>query len=315
MSDAARLEVMSKHRQQDVLRAELDKLRGAISAASTGNFTVEIPDSAIEDTQLLSSDLRQMFGDLRTTIGRFASDSLIVRDRATQMARAATEVLTVAESQRGSVEKIGEATLKLKGTIDEIRKALDGATQENDNANRQAELSEVAIRQSETSIAEMLASAQRIDKIVGEIQDIAEQTNLLAINATIEAARAGEAGKGFAVVASEVKDLAKKSNTAAQNIASLIQVYLRCVDQSSKAGIDTTEQLRQIIGAVHSIQNRISEVVHSTQRQAEQTEQVDRLIQDVAASATQSCLRISQDSQQFQQIAETLSHQTRRFRV
>ena len=67
-------------------------------------------------------------------------------------------------------------------------------------------------------IEQLGSAANDIGKVIDEIQDIAEQTNLLALNATIEAARAGDAGKGFAVVATEVKELAKQTAAATEDI-------------------------------------------------------------------------------------------------
>ncbi len=60
--------------------------------------------------------------------------------------------------------------------------------------------------------------AEKIGEVVKLIHSIAAQTNLLALNASIEAARAGEHGRGFAVVASEVKQLAKQTAGATEDI-------------------------------------------------------------------------------------------------
>ncbi|MCB0337564.1 MAG: PAS domain-containing methyl-accepting chemotaxis protein, partial [Bdellovibrionales bacterium] len=65
-------------------------------------------------------------------------------------------------------------------------------------------------------------SSKEIGMVIKVITSIAEQTNLLALNATIEAARAGEAGKGFAVVANEVKELAKETASATEDISNKI---------------------------------------------------------------------------------------------
>lgn len=72
-------------------------------------------------------------------------------------------------------------------------------------------------------VDELGNTVQKIGKITEVISKISEQTNLLALNATIEAARAGEAGKGFAVVANEIKELARQTAEATQQIKGQIE--------------------------------------------------------------------------------------------
>ncbi|GAA4113942.1 hypothetical protein GCM10022215_11640 [Nocardioides fonticola] len=126
--------------------------------------------------------------------------------------------------------------------------------------------------------AEVVAGLERASKeigqVVGVIATIAEQTNLLALNATIEAARAGELGKGFAVVASEVKELARSTAHATEDVEKRIGAV---VDGAGAAG-GTLASITEIVGRIETLQREIATAVE------EQRTGADRLHQTVRAA-------------------------------
>jgi methyl-accepting chemotaxis protein len=101
------------------------------------------------------------------------------------------------------------------------------------------------------TIGRLNESSVRIGDIVIAISDIADQTNLLALNAAIEAARAGDAGRGFAVVADEVRKLAEKTQTATQEIVSIIK---QLTDDAKSADSDMESAQVNVGKGVSAIQ-------------------------------------------------------------
>jgi methyl-accepting chemotaxis protein len=118
-------------------------------------------------------------------------------------------------------------------------------------------------------------SSEQIGHVVKVITGIAGQTNLLALNATIEAARAGEAGKGFSVVANEVKELAKETASATEDISTRIAV----IQEDAKNAVTAIEKISEVIKRINDTQSVIVGSVH------EQTAATSQIAKDMAETS------------------------------
>jgi methyl-accepting chemotaxis protein len=149
------------------------------------------------------------------------------------------------------------------------------------NAHQAAKVASTAVSaagEANATVAQLGVSSAEIGKVVKVINAIAQQTNLLALNATIEAARAGEAGKGFAVVANEVKELAKQTASATEDIGSQITAIQRDTNHAVTA-----------IGSVNGVILQINEIsatiAASVEEQSATTNEMTRNASEAAISA------------------------------
>jgi methyl-accepting chemotaxis protein len=125
-----------------------------------------------------------------------------------------------------------------------------------------------------------------IGGVVKTITSIAEQTNLLALNATIEAARAGEVGKGFAVVANEVKELAKETARATEDIGGKISA----IQQDTRLAIDAIRHIQAIITRINEIQTSIASAV---EEQTATTREIGRNVTEAAKGTSEIAANIT----------------------
>jgi len=169
---------------------------------------------------------------------------------ATETERMAGDVSQSSHKIMAVVESVASATEQLQASIREI----------SSQAHRAAESAATAVsaaQKSKDSLANLQSIGGNIGQVVKLISSVAHQTNLLALNATIEAVRAGEAGKGFAVVAHEVKELAKQTASATNQITSQIE----SINDDTKRAIDSIKQIDSLVERLHDTSNDIAAAV------------------------------------------------------
>ncbi|MEM0950781.1 MAG: methyl-accepting chemotaxis protein [Cyanobacteria bacterium P01_H01_bin.74] len=154
------------------------------------------------------------------------------------------------QEMTSSVNSVVASITQMSNSITEIAKNTTQASQITDMAKSTAE-------NTRTSVNTLGQSAAEIGVIVDAIKSIASQTKLLALNATIEAASAGEAGKGFAVVANEVKELAKESADASENISERIEE----MQSNTKKAVTSIGEIYDVIMEINDIVVSISAAV------------------------------------------------------
>jgi methyl-accepting chemotaxis protein len=185
-----------------------------------------------------------------------------------EMSANMTSIASATDEVTSSVNTVATAIEEMSASLGEVAK----------NSGNAAEVAAQAVDTAQTTSRTVDAlgqSAQEIGKVVEMITGIASQTNLLALNATIEAASAGEAGKGFAVVANEVKELAKQTSSATEDI----RVQVEEMQGNTEQAVEAIRRIVEVIGEINTISANIAAAV---EEQTATTNEISRGVGDAA---------------------------------
>jgi methyl-accepting chemotaxis protein len=238
-------------------------------------------------TGQIASSVLVLQQNLRHAIKEISDNSMVISSSSEELAAVSAQLNSYAEessSQAHAVANtsasVSQSTQVVASSAEEfsasIREISINAMEASNVANKAVQIAS----NTNSQMAKLRNSSVEIGAVLGVISGIAEQTNLLALNATIEAARAGELGKGFAVVANEVKELARSTAKATNEIGNSINT----IQSDAKSAIESLEEITQIINKISDISNVIAAAV---EEQAATVGEISRSIFTSAAGSSE----------------------------
>jgi methyl-accepting chemotaxis protein len=269
----------------DLLRRQVEQMLDVVSAAAGGDLTKEITVSGDDAMGRMGEGLAAFLGTLRGSMAEIGQTAQALAAAGEELSAVSEQMIGNASSTSSQAENASSVSTTVASHIETVATAAEQMTASiaeiARNAASAADVASQAVEGASSAnrtVSNLGDSSLEIGKVIKVITSIAQQTNLLALNATIEAARAGEAGKGFAVVANEVKELAKETARATEDISQKIEA----IQADTSSAVTAIGQISTVINQISDIQNTISSAVE------EQTATTNEIARSVSSAASGS---------------------------
>lgn len=243
------------------IQGYIDDVSSKLMAISEGNLTEKVETEYVGDFKKLKVSINKIVDALNVSMKE-------ILDAADSVHEKAMNVSDEASSMEENVSDVSKQVDEVHTRISEVKDRFAVSIEQTNNSINLSDEANAALNRCDSIKDELIRAMNRISEksrdiadIINIIKDIAAQTNLLALNASIEAARAGESGRGFSVVADNVRMLAEQTSSALANSSNLINESVQAVEEGNRL---------------------VDETVSSMKIAVEKTEQVNKLIAEVA---------------------------------
>ncbi|MGF1728507.1 HAMP domain-containing methyl-accepting chemotaxis protein [Photobacterium kasasachensis] len=230
------------------------------------------------------------------------------------------EIYTVNEGMKSNIHEQSEqivavvtAVEELTTSIQDVARNIQESSLSTTSALKEARAGGETVEQLQTSmqgvhraftegadaVNALGVRGEEVQSIIQVIKGIADQTNLLALNAAIEAARAGEQGRGFSVVADEVRQLAKRTAEATEEVTQSVLAIKTSTQQAvtvmtegqqevvtnGRLTEETAVVLKSIIASAVDIDRNIQTIAVTTEQQSQVSNEVAENVSLVSDAA------------------------------
>lgn len=330
-------------------RAIVRPIREAVEVATrvaSGDLTVHVESSRTDELGQLLTALGTMVTGLRELVERINSGATNIASSAEELSTVTEQTSSGVRQQKDQTDQVATAMNEMVATVNDIARNAGDAFEAANRASEKSRIGEASVAETLSYVsrlstevegtAERLrslqADTQNIGSVLDVIKSVADQTNLLALNAAIEAARAGDSGRGFAVVADEVRNLARRTQSSATEIETLITNLVSSAESSVKTmesgttlagqtldkARNTGEAIKDVATAVDEIKQYNSQIATAAEQQSSVAEDINQnvtLIRDVSDQSATSAGQVASASNELSRLGEDLKQQVSRFRV
>lgn len=287
-----------------MLQVRIASLLEAVHAASQGNLNHPI-DCTVNDDELgkisvalnaLFTQLHSSFADIEESADSVANAAARLHELGKTITTSSAESADMTESASIRAKNVSTSAESAAAATAEMTSTVKDIAMNTSNAVRTVEEAVDLVESTGTNIRKLSESSAGIGSVIKVITSIAEQTNLLALNATIEAARAGDAGKGFAVVANEVKELAKDTARATEEIESRIA----SIQMDTQTAVNAIDEISTIVRTISDSQSSIAAAVEQQKATSNELHRTIASTSDDNMAITQVIEKVAEQSRHTQ---------------